>query len=135
MAFIILSGERATLSPARNAVRTDELHSKLAEIAIEMHPVLGSYLGKAEKSFMVTLTERDEYDDIRRLAFDQFDQESVLLVSDSGDASLIFADSAVVSIGQWTYAGQKAPDVDGWTLIGGLYFHCVSDAGTYGGEV
>lgn len=125
MTFAIISAERDYFEPSQNAIRSQQLAAELAEIAFDFHPVLGSYKGTTEKSFLVELADREDYDYLRDLA-QKNEQESILIVDKDGSSTLLYMDNGEAEhIGQWQWAGLEQPDTDAWTLLAGQYFYVV----------
>ena len=127
MPFVILSAERASLSPSANARRTAALVEDLMgdALGLNVQPVLSYYKGHIEKSFMVHVDDDEDYDVLRWLAV-QWNQESILIVDDAFAATLVFlADGSTQDIGTWTLASYGVPPADdGWTQHGHMYFAC-----------
>lgn len=125
MTFVIISAELAAKSTEYNAVATVGLVNGLTRLGVPFTPAIGSYKGRTEKSFLVELGEHGDYDEVRDLAA-HYNQESILLVDDQGEASLIYlVGGGVDIIGQWQWAGLDQPETDAWTQLAGQYFYVV----------
>lgn len=78
-----------------------------------------------ESTISALVTNDDQLTLIKRYAA-RFNQESILLVDDKGQASLVFIkDGSSVSLGRWT----NVIDIKGlnaYTIVNGLYFACVA---------
>lgn len=126
MPFVVLSAEVSKLPQELNVRRTDHLKTTLDELLPDYTPVIGSYKGKTEKSFLVRIHDEDEYEQARYIA-KEASQESILLVDDDLVAHLVYLDSGdIVPVGIWTLVSfETPPDLDAWTCLEGFYFSTV----------
>ena len=93
--YVILSAELSHLTREENRTRTNQLELMLKHAGFKPVLMKGFYKGSSETSFLISLdrffvpTER--IDDIERLefiAFDRFQQESILVQYSDGHARL-----------------------------------------------
>lgn len=123
--FVIFSAELASWSPAVNASRTEFLKRQLEARGLDFAPVLGSYKGVKEHSFIVLAPESSS-------AFDQcvsiarhWGQESILSVDANRHATLVYLSATgaegspiarLESIGTFrAVSSTEAAQLDGWT--------------------
>ena len=95
---IILSAELSTLSIDVNQRRTLALLNALIYHDIAFRPVIGMYNGDAENAFKVST---DNTTLIKRLAFKDFMQESILILGED-TCNLLYGDSTMQDIGKYT---------------------------------
>lgn len=98
--FVILSAELSHLSESENLKRTSELLTALENNGFNPVRFEGHYKGSKESSFGVPLNQyftliKDENDVkmLEMLAFDRFQQESILVQYSDGHSRLHYRDS------------------------------------------
>lgn len=122
MAFYIISAERFNLSVDDNGARTLGLVKEMLRLGIGFTSVKGVYKGVAEQSFIVDahgLPEGWIMGAMRGL-----DQESILSVSDTMDANLVYADGRIESIGAFQHHDGALDDLEAYTLVAGQAWVC-----------
>ena len=95
---IILSAELSRLSVDVNQKRTLALLNALIYHDIAFKSVVGSYKGTFEHAFKVS-TENTTL--IKRLAFKDFMQESILIIGED-ETNLLYSDNNMESIGKYS---------------------------------
>lgn len=110
--FIIISLDRP------NKPATEQAKQALIEL-FDAKPVLGSYKGQTETSFLV---DYKYFDTMIQLAM-KFNQESIL-VKDNTAIYLVYPDSLKFEeLGTEFRMSNVMPDADAWTLIDQTYFY------------
>lgn len=110
--FIIISLDRP------NKPATEQAKQTLVEL-FDAKPVLGSYKGQTETSFLV---DYSYFDSMIQLAM-KFGQESIL-VKDSTAIYLVYPETLAYSkLGTEFRMSNVMPDSDAWTLIDQTYFY------------
>ena len=98
------------------------VESRLAKYGFKK--VLGSYKGILENSYLVSCKEDDALKEVLDLA-NEFYQESILIVDETGKATLQYLSSPANAtiIGRWTsVSALDAQSLDNWTLDGTDYY-------------
>lgn len=126
--FLMLSAERVENTPEENAFDTELMAAYLRREGVAYDRCLGQYDGTREVSFRVCLDANDGNEAIRVADLVQklargFRQESVLAVTATGKATLVYADHAEY-LGQWSRCDEsdlqgESPD---FTRIDHEYF-------------
>lgn len=97
--YIILSAEKEGAGAHANADRTEFLKRQLQAEGFEVIPVVGSYEGIKEASFMVPAAEGSvEADALERLAW-TYGQDSVLYIDPDKRATLTYQDGSRKALG------------------------------------
>ncbi|MCI0564675.1 MAG: hypothetical protein MN733_39915 [Nitrososphaera sp.] len=103
--LVLLSAERSDVSDNQNAQRAQALLHTLIALGFDYQEAEGQYEGKEEKSFAVKLYPpiEEELDKLKRIAFNVFLQDSILVVDTQDRASLLYNDGhSDVYFGNWT---------------------------------
>jgi hypothetical protein len=125
--FYLLSAELETNSDAVNAKLSCELSNKLSRYKSVLNgrkvtSAIGCYLGNMEKSFKFEGSKAD-FSLISAVAFADYGQESILMVSDNLEAYLRYYDGRKEYVGKWTEVSEEtAVRNNCYTLINGRYF-------------
>lgn len=119
-----LSAERKELDWEVNVDRTVALLDGLElSFNTRMRQAEGRYFGSGEVSYEVRVLSKQEAEYVARLAFDRFDQESMLEVAPDNRANLVYADGRREYVGIWTRVSEAvAKAKDCWTRIGNQYY-------------
>lgn len=124
---VIISAELDTITPRSNAMRTFELEEELESANITFSTALGSYHGIKEVSFVCTVKDIAELNRLQYLAFDVFDQESILFQDTFGDAKLLYSDKEVQELGKLRQVSKQLAETgDNYTLMNGEYYAIVA---------
>lgn len=119
---IVMSAELASRTPAgdaENMRRTAELHLALHERDLTFVPARGFYKGSEERSVVVLIDDSDDYDFVLALAFERFEQESVLVVDANYVARFVYAKGGIERAGMMVKVDERiARSREGWTRIG-----------------
>ena len=121
-----------------NTRRTIQLETALTNLQIPFELCEGVYKGTKEISFKADLSGYDNdalvyvLRDIKRLAFNEFKQESILLINAKVDkygnikneCNLLFNDKTMQYLGLWT-------EVDSFTAIQGFDAYTIDSKGDY----
>ena len=97
---IILSAELDNRVYITNREATNKLNELLEESNIRFNTALGSYNGEKESSFVCLPKNQNEVDLIKWLAFNKFNQESILYQDSNGQAYLEYEDGVSVTLGK-----------------------------------
>ena len=90
-----------------NTRRTIQLETALTNLQIPFELCEGVYNGTKEISFKADLSGYDNdtlvyvLRDIKRLAFNEFKQESILFINDKNECNLLFNDKTMQFLGTW----------------------------------
>ena len=122
MKFYIISAERFNLSVEDNNVRTFGLIKEMLRLGLSFTAVKGVYKGTAEKSFIVFAHGMP--DGWIMATMRGLDQESILAVGDNMDASLVYADGSIESIGTFQHHKGALDNLEAYTLVAGQAFVC-----------
>lgn len=97
--FVILSAELSHLSESENLSRTNELLTALVNNGFNPVRFEGHYKGSKESSFGIPLNQyftlikdNNDLNTLEMLAFDRFNQESILVQYSDGHARLHYRD-------------------------------------------
>lgn len=110
--FYVFSAESADCSAVGNVLRTISMGAELRAFGIFACPVIGTYQGTVEHSYLVSLAlpnHTRRHDEIRRqifyMAFQQYTQECVLHVDHDMTARLLYNEQGSVgeveTLGTW----------------------------------
>ena len=86
--FVLLSAELSHLSPEENNTRTNQLELMLRHNGFKPVLMKGVYKGSSEISFFVPMTHVDDIVRLEFIAFDRFQQESILVQYSDGHSRL-----------------------------------------------
>ena len=86
--FVILSAELSHLTPQENEIRTNQLQLMLTKLGFKPTEMIGRYKGDQETSFFVPTTRNDDIERLEFIAFDRFNQESILVQYSDGHSRL-----------------------------------------------
>lgn len=121
-----ISAERKELPFNRNAYRTVDLLNRIEDrfsLLTEVRQAEGCYFGTNEISYEVKARSTYELAYLKFLAFNRYQQESILQVDGENRATLIYHDGTTESVGRWTRTSEViAKQQDCWTRINGMYF-------------
>ncbi|MCI0561561.1 MAG: hypothetical protein MN733_23990 [Nitrososphaera sp.] len=117
--LVLLSAERSDLSDNQNAQRTQALLHTLIALGFDYQEAEGQYEGWVEKPFAVRLYApiEDDLVKLKRIAFNVFLQDSILLVDTQDKASLLYNNGREQDLGNWVEIPGSRHDED-WTRIG-----------------
>ena len=88
--FVLLSAELSHLTPQENEIRTNQLQLMLTKLGFKPVFMVGRYQGEQENSFFVPVTRIDDIERLEFIAFDRFQQESILVQYSDGHSRLHF---------------------------------------------
>ena len=86
--FVILSAELSGLSDTENIIRTNQLKLMLTKLGFNPVYMRGVYKGSSEISFFVPVIRNDDIERLEFIAFDRFQQESILVQYSDGHSRL-----------------------------------------------
>jgi len=86
--FVLLSAELSHLTPQENEIRTNQLQLMLTKLGFKPTEMIGRYEGDQETSFFVPITRVDDIERLEFIAFDRFQQESILVQYSDGHSRL-----------------------------------------------
>ena len=86
--FVILSAELSHLTLEENNTRTNQLELMLKHSGFKPVLMKGVYKGSSEISFFVPITRIDDIERLEFIAFDRFQQESILVQYSDGHSRL-----------------------------------------------
>ena len=86
--FVILSAELSHLTLEENNTRTNQLELMLRHSSFKPVLMKGVYKGSSEISFFVPVTRNDDIERLEFIAFDRFQQESILVQYSDGHSRL-----------------------------------------------
>lgn len=115
---IILSAELSTKDTTINDMNTKLLGNSLTTLQINSSLACGVYKGITEASFVTLPKNKDDIQKIKELAFNTYDQESILYQDKSGDAYLIYQDGSKESIGQLRKVNNNK-GLENYTILNG----------------
>lgn len=123
MKAALFSAFLSELSLDINTRRTLQLETALTNLQIPFEVCEGVYNGTKEISFKADLSGYDNdtlmyvIRDIKRLAFNEFKQESILFINDKNECNLLFNDKTMQYLGTWT----KTTELDVLQMLLGCY--------------
>ena len=91
--FVLISAELSQFTNTENIIRTNQLKLMLEQSGF--YPVYmkkGVYKGSSEISFFVPISRKDDIERLEFIAFDRFNQESILVQYSDGHARLHYRD-------------------------------------------
>lgn len=126
--LLVVSAYLGSLSPRENLNRTSELQDWLRSGGRDFTRAVGCYKGKEEASFIVASSPSDT--ELLRVLFEDFEQESVLVLRSDRSAFLLFSTGEEVELGFLKGVSReeavRSPD---WTLNGSnRTFYVVKEA-------
>jgi len=86
--FVILSAELSHLTLEENNTRTNQLELMLRHSGFKPVLMKGVYKGSSEISFFVPVIRNDDIERLEFIAFDRFNQESILVQYSDGHSRL-----------------------------------------------
>ena len=86
--FVLLSAELSHLTLEENNTRTNQLELMLRHSGFKPVLMKGVYKGSSEISFFVPTTRIDDIERLEFIAFDRFQQESILVQYSDGHSRL-----------------------------------------------
>ena len=86
--FVLLSAELSHLTLEENNTRTNQLELMLRHSGFKPVLMKGVYKGSSEISFFVPITRIDDIERLEFIAFDRFQQESILVQYSDGHSRL-----------------------------------------------
>jgi len=116
--FIILSAE---LVNENNVYRTSLLKDMLLGLNLNFHEAIGCYKGTKEQSFFVTPKDTIEMQAITDIAFNQFNQESVLTQDSAGVSYLEYQNGSIERLGAMIEV-TDVTGLDAYTKINNRYY-------------
>ena len=86
--FVLLSAELSGLTASENQTRSNQLVLMLTKLGFKPVAMQGVYKGSSETSFFVPITRIDDIERLEFIAFDRFQQESILVQYSDGHSRL-----------------------------------------------
>ena len=86
--FVLISAELSHLTLEENNTRTNQLELMLRHSGFKPVFMVGRYKGDQENSFFVPVTRADDIERLEFIAFDRFQQESILVQYSDGHSRL-----------------------------------------------
>ena len=86
--FVLISAELSQLTNTENIIRTNQLKLMLEQSGFKPVYMKGVYKGVGEISFFVPVTSNDDIERLEFIAFDRFNQESILVQYSDGHSRL-----------------------------------------------
>lgn len=115
---ILCSAELSSLDKFDNAQRTTNLVHCLEDCNMRFNTCEGYYKGTSEKSFLVLPKNLDEYETVKDLCFNQFNQESILYQDETGHCFLEYQSGEVVRVGKFRQVNPKyIEQLDNYTIV------------------
>lgn len=125
--LVIISASVNNQDKSSNRVRTDKLRRILSELHychgcfFSFKGVEGIYKGSSEQSFIVILRSdhiEEEISMLKGLAFNMFNQESVLVKDNKNKAKLVFKDDSEQSLGDFIeIKKEELKNYDNYTIL------------------
>jgi len=117
---IFISAELSTLNKAENIERTILLKGTLRYEGFQFTEVIGSYKGSSEVSFLVDCDNLVDLDKLKKLAFGNYKQDSIGLLSDKGELSLSYYSGTVENLGTLNRIHSKfIESIESYSIIHG----------------
>lgn len=121
---VFISAELSTLSSTENSIRTEKLKSILESRKMSFVKVEGYYKGVKEDSFMITTNFYVEV--LSKLAFNLFNQESVMICDSLANCKLKYQDGKLESIGSLSSISHKEVELyDNFSIINNVAYTCL----------
>lgn len=118
----IISAERYNLSKDENKARSLAFLQELLDLGLTFVSVKGVYKGVEEQSFIVNAHGMPTGWIQRKMR--ELDQESILVIENDNQATLVYADGAVVSLGKFQRHRGSVDGLDAYTKIAGNAWVC-----------
>lgn len=119
--FLLVSAERASLGTEQNRQRSAFLLRQIQRTGAPYLTVKGCYRGSQERSYLVWGAEgTPAAEELERLAFQVYDQDSVMYVDANRAGYLVFSGGGRKAIGTWrqstgtSVAWTETPDGTRW---------------------
>lgn len=120
---VILSAENSTNTFEGNRQRTTTLEGMLEDIGLPFERATGVYKGQREASFVVIVRDETDIDILKGFAFNNFNQEAVLLQDANQEAHLIFRNGSSERLGRLEQVSEEiAMSQDSFTLLNDSYY-------------
>lgn len=115
---IILSAELDNRVYVTNKQATDRMNDLLNRANITFNIGQGSYKGSKEVSFICLPKNQLEIDTLKHLAFNLFNQESILHQDSNGQAYLVYSDDTEVTLGKLRQLPiDQAEKLEAYTIL------------------
>ena len=109
----ILSAELNTSSKAVNVASTKSLEHLLTSLKIPHGPIIGSYNGTEEHSYLIM---GEKYEALVKVLSAQYKQESYLKVDENRVATLIYSKGPETKLGQFVEISElEAESIPNWS--------------------
>ena len=124
--LVLISAERATLDDETNALRTERLACRLKRERIPFERGRGTWGGRSEAVFAVTIPDWEQVNPLRKIAC-AFQQDALLIVQHE-DAWLYWLweqthEDRMERVGPWREVSEAEAKAAGdWTELGGRYW-------------
>jgi len=121
---IILSAEKDSISKEENQKRTDILKGCLSDCNLRFDEGTGVFNnGPEEKSLVVIVNDEDEIQAVKDFAFQNFNQDAIVLQDVNQEAHLINNDGTELALGRLELVSKAfAIDKGNYTLLNGKYY-------------
>jgi hypothetical protein len=120
--IIICSANLDSCDFYENQERQKALAYNFREIGVAFNSCQGVYKGKKESSFIVVIRTNEQFEQIKNMCLDLFEQDSILYQEISGLCSLIYTDK-VEKLGELVEVEfSKAKTLDNYTEFNGKYY-------------
>jgi hypothetical protein len=120
---IILSAQLSTLSKNANTIRHDNLLKTLSGWSMVYAETLGVYKGQGEESVLIVPKTSIQVERLKKLAFETYGQESILVQDNEGISFLEFHNGSTVKLGRLTPITQdEAMKLDAYTILNKQYW-------------
>lgn len=120
---VILSATKDNDSIENTNFRTKTLKNVLTDINLAFAEATGVYKGKTETSFVVVVNSQDDIENLKSLAFNSFQQESILVQDSNQEAFLVFNNNKTLNLGRLeAVTPDQAKKLDSYTILNDTYY-------------
>ena len=124
---IILSASRPEHSFEGNRQRTENLKAELEAAGISFREGVGFFQGSTEASFVTIIKDNSDYEKVIDLAFEKFDQDSILYQDANQEAYLVENTNETTRLGVLQEVTEKvATEKGAYTKLGDKFYTTIS---------
>ena len=120
---VFISAELSTKTNEENKVNTAILRGTLKIEGYVFQEIIGVYKGSEEVSFMVEAKNDEVIDKLKKLAFGNYKQESIGILSEDSSFLLEYSSGKLQSLGYLQHVPSKrVEELDSYSVIGGYIY-------------
>ena len=120
---VFLSAELSSNNKEENKVNTAILRGTLKLEGYTFQEILGVYKGSSEVSFMIEAINDKVIEKLKKLAFGNYKQDSIGILSEDSSFLLEYSSGKVESLGYLQHVlSKRVEELDSYSVIGGYIY-------------